>query len=518
MGRGQIVSHRSLVASCPPRAAADVVSRASRMPDAGWTRSEISGISSGGAAAQLSLDELKERGERARAAFYWEGLRHHALIPEWKTLRHEAQEISKNFLTDSMRHSVAATEIRRNLLIASELYEEVSRPGRRTARNSRTLVQQPACLIRQTFYIFLTTSCLRRGTVRVCGLDNPSAERHVMKSSCLGFLILIASVTFCFAQSYTMTDIGVPSGDNFAVPRGINAAAQITGAVGSNSTSAVFLYGENGFTVLGTLGGDSGIGNGINSSGQVAGYSTEADGTYRAFISEGNTLVDIGDLGGGTAVAYAINDSGAAVGSSVTSNGSNHPFLYSNGAMTDLGTLGSPEGSDWWNTANGVNNSGTVVGYSYTNQDAAPLRGFIWSNGKMTEMGTLGGTMSQAYAVNNLGQATGIGYLKNGAAHAFLSDPTGRHLKDLGALQEISDSWGFGINDSGVVVGQSYTNSGTVHAFVYDGTKMRDLNDLVPKGSGWMLVEADAVNNAGQIVADGQDNAGNEHTFLLTPK
>jgi probable HAF family extracellular repeat protein len=332
--------------------------------------------------------------------------------------------------------------------------------------------------------------------------------------------VLIASAGFCFAQSYTMTDIGVPQGYAFAVPRGINASAQITGSSGpaNSDSSSVFVYSEGGFTLLGTLGGGSGIGNGINSSGQVAGYSTNAAGTYRAFISQDGALVDIGDLGGGTAVAYAVNDSGQVVGSSVTSDGSNHPFLYSNGTMTDLGTLGSPVGGLWWNSAEGVNDSGTVVGYSYTNQNSAPIRGFIWSNGTMIEMGTLGGTMSQAYAINNRGQVTGIGYLKNDSAHAFISDPTGQHLKDLGALQEISDSWGFAINNSGVVVGQSYTNSGAVHAFVYNGKKMSDLNDLVEKGSGYTLIVANGVNDAGQIIANGLDNKGNEHTILLTPK
>lgn len=338
----------------------------------------------------------------------------------------------------------------------------------------------------------------------------------------IGFLaLLIASATLCLAQTYTMTDIGVPSGDTSAVPRGINASAQITGSTGPGGyspDSSVFVYGNDSFTLFGTLGGDSGIGNGINRSGQVAGYSVNSASTYRAFISEGDTLVDIGDLGGGTAVAYAINDSGEVVGSSVTANGSNHPFLYSNSKLTDLGTLGSPQGGAWWNSAEGINNSGTVVGYSYTNQNNAAFRGFIWKNGKMIEMGTLGGSLSQAYAINNLGQVTGIAYLKSGAAHAFITDTSGKNMKDLGALQEISDSWGFGINDSGVVVGQSYTNSGAVHAFVYKNNKMQDLNSLVPKGSGWTLVVANGVNDLGQIIADGLDNKGNEHTFLLTPQ
>src|SRR5260370_12209423 len=108
-------------------------------------------------------------------------------------------------------------------------------------------------------------------------------------------------------------------------------------------------------TNLGTLGGPSGIGNGINKSGQVAGYSTNSSGTYRAFLASGGSMTDIGDLGGGSAVAYAINDAGQVVGSAVTADGSNHPFLYSNGHMIDLGTLGSPKGTSWCTSARGAN-------------------------------------------------------------------------------------------------------------------------------------------------------------------
>lgn len=316
-----------------------------------------------------------------------------------------------------------------------------------------------------------------------------------------------------------MVDIGTPPGDGFAVPRAVNASGQITGSTGpggDSGNSGVFIYSNGSFTYLGTLGGNSGIGNGINASGQVAGYSTDAVGTYRAFISKGDTLVDIGDLGGGTAVAYAINDAGAVVGSSVTTDGSNHPFLYSNGKMTDLGTLGSPQGGDWWNSAQGINKSGVVVGQSYTNRNNAPLLGFAWFRGKMVALGSLGGDMSQAYAINNRNQITGIAYLANGSAHAFITDASGK-MHDLGALAQYGASWGFGINDSGVVVGQAQTNNGAVHAFVSDGKKMQDLNNLVPK-SALTLIEAESVNNAGQIVCTGEDSNGNLHAVLLTPR
>ena len=156
--------------------------------------------------------------------------------------------------------------------------------------------------------------------------------------------LLTAASALCAAQTYTMTDLGTISGMTYSVGRAVNAAGQTTGASGQDGPVAHVFMDTNGQMIdLGTLGGNTGVGNGINASGQVAGYSTNAN-TYRAFISEGNKLVDIGDLGGGTAVAYAINDAGDVVGSAVTADHSNHPFLYHAGQMIDLGTLGAPQG------------------------------------------------------------------------------------------------------------------------------------------------------------------------------
>src|SRR5208282_1363113 len=149
--------------------------------------------------------------------------------------------------------------------------------------------------------------------------------------------------------------------------------------------------------------------------------------------------------------------------------GGEEPFLYSNGTMIGLGNLGSNTG---WATARGINNSGVVVGSSWTAQDL--LHGFAWTNGTMTDLGTLGGIFSQAWAINNSGQITGVAYLANGGEHAFITT-VGGTMQDLGVLGELGGnpayawSWGCGIND------------------------------------------------AGQIVCTGTDNAGNQHAFLLTP-
>lgn len=45
-----------------------------------------------------------------------------------------------------------------------------------------------------------------------------------------------------------------------------------------------------------------------------------------------------------------------------------------------------------------------------------------------------------------------------------------------------------------------------------------DLNTLIPANSGWVLVNASAINNAGQIVGTGRVNGGSQSQgFLLTP-
>lgn len=331
-------------------------------------------------------------------------------------------------------------------------------------------------------------------------------------------LSLIATPLICLGQSsYSVTDLGVINTNGYSVATAVNAGGQVTGAAGStnSNSSEVFLYSAGSLTNLGTLGGTSGIGNAINRLGQVAGYSQNSAGTYRGFITRGDTLVDIGDLGGGAAVAYGINDKGQVVGSAVTGSGDNHPFLYTNGKMTDLGTLGSPNGSDWWNSAQGINNSGVVTGTSY---DAhGNFFSFVWQAGKMTKMGTLGGAWSQGAAINNKGQIAGLAYTKNGSAHGFIASCGTCPLKDLGTFAgNTSSVWAFGINDSGVVVGRS-TFQNTYHAFVYSNNKIKDLNGMIPAGSGWILIEADGINATGQIVGMGTHN-GQEHGFLLTPQ
>jgi len=54
------------------------------------------------------------------------------------------------------------------------------------------------------------------------------------------------------------------------------------------------------------------------------------------------------------------------------------------------------------------------------------------------------------------------------------------------------------------VVGYSWhTGESRSSAFLYSNGAMLDLNDLIPAASGWRLLRAFSINNAGQIVGTG---------------
>jgi probable HAF family extracellular repeat protein len=96
-------------------------------------------------------------------------------------------------------------------------------------------------------------------------------------------------------------------------------------------------------TDLGTLGGSSSIGYGINASGQVTGYSLTTGNIADAFLYTGGKMIDLETTLGSGSIGYGINASGQVTGVSViTGDIAAHAFLYPGpgGKMIDLRTLG----------------------------------------------------------------------------------------------------------------------------------------------------------------------------------
>lgn len=180
------------------------------------------------------------------------------------------------------------------------------------------------------------------------------------------------------------------------------------------------------------------------------------------------TIVDLGSLGGTTpqAYAYGINNAGTVVGWSSTPT-SARGFTYRNGVMTALGTLSGA--SSPYSKAYGINEAGIVVGTSTVSYGTHAVS---FSSGTVNDLGSLGGKDAQANAINSAGTIVGNSQIANGNVHAF--SYSNGVMTDLGTLGG-AHSQAYGINDTGVIVGSSKTASNDSHAFSYSGGVMTDL-------------------------------------------
>lgn len=327
-----------------------------------------------------------------------------------------------------------------------------------------------------------------------------NAFGHIVGDSCLDVACTEVH-PFIWTHATGIQDLGtLPNGGTYAVATGLNLLDQVVGSSAFTQpfmgrTHAFLWTKTGGMQDLGTLGCPDITGaNGINLFGQVVGTSTvepcPGGGQYRAFLwTQNDGMRDLGTLPGGTfSLGNAINAVGQVVGySDCLSCRGYHGFLWDTGGMQDLGVL--PGGS--YSAATGLNDFGYVVGNSDSAQSGGMVYAFLWTqNGGMRDLGTLpGGRWSSAAAVNEFGQVVGGSDSATSVAHGFKWHRNGRAI------------------------------SNASHAFIWSTNMgMVDLNDrIIPARSGWLLIDAHAINSSGQIAGIGTIN-GQTHAFLLTPK
>lgn len=118
--------------------------------------------------------------------------------------------------------------------------------------------------------------------------------------------------------------------------------------------------------------------------------------------------------------------------------------------------------------------------------------------------------------MNEAGQVVGWSQTAD-SVHAFLWEQG--TMRDLGILPQGSYSRAHAINRYGLVVGTADFDDeiDAVHAVLWIDGKIVDLNTLLPPNSGWILEEARAINDRGQIVGQGRIG-GTIHAFVLTPE
>src|SRR5262249_11051263 len=129
---------------------------------------------------------------------------------------------------------------------------------------------------------------------------------------------------------------------------------------------------------------------GINASGQIVGYYSDATGQHGFLYDQGSyiTLDAPGSNGIPGTQAYGINASGQIVGSYVDAAGNGHGFLYDQGRYTTL---------DFG--ASGINNAGQIVGGN-----------LLFDHGNYTTLDVPGSTWTQAAGINDSRQIVGTSH------------------------------------------------------------------------------------------------------------
>jgi uncharacterized membrane protein len=217
-------------------------------------------------------------------------------------------------------------------------------------------------------------------------------------------------------------------------------------------------------------------------------------------------------------------------------------FVYSNHSVIAL------TGNQTW--AHGVSPSGVIVG-EWVPQGKAASDAVYWNDNSPHSIGLCcGGTIK---AANKAGEMIGDAYDDRGRYHAFAwSSSHGRrimgpldryssavaiddaghillqvgseaYLDEAGNLQRLDLSPKFynsvqSMNNCDFVVGGYGPDSDHYRAFLWTAaTGFRDLNSLIPAGSGWTLGSATAINDRGEIVGRG-DFQHDDRGFLLIPR
>ena len=183
-------------------------------------------------------------------------------------------------------------------------------------------------------------------------------------------------------------------------------------------------------------------------------------------IAQAYEVVDLG------AYAYpnAINNHNEVVGEA-NFNGPTQPveaFLFTGGSLHNLGTL--PGGTE--SIANGINDSGTIIGTSY-GPGLSRTAALFYSNAAPQSLGTGNGVSSFGNAVNNNGELVGTVLASDDGESSSCYGPIAIFDGHGGAQQYGSNALAVAVNSSGTILYDVYygislnCREGTISAALY---------------------------------------------------
>jgi uncharacterized membrane protein len=264
-----------------------------------------------------------------------------------------------------------------------------------------------------------------------------------------------------------------------------------------------FVWRDGVLTDVGTF-GDATLTSGLSPSGVVVGYSRSGS-TFLPFYWRNGVMKPLTmpvDANHGSAIG--VNASGLVVGDVVDATGYQFPVMWRHSVLTDLNGYTPQTMSP--GQASRVNARGQIVGTTFTPDGQVAV---LWEKGKRVELPGLGGPLTWAAAINDAGQIVGGASLPGGSKpyHPVLWDRDGT-VHDLGSPNAVlSTAAAIDINNRGQVLVRP-------GGFLWENNAWTDLNTLLPPDSGWTIVDVFAINNSGDIVAEGR-RGGEQRAILM---
>lgn len=341
-------------------------------------------------------------------------------------------------------------------------------------------------------------------------------------------LVGSARVAFLITASPSIRELRSPNSNLFlpTLGLGINNSGVASGKWGHPFTcqfcySASVTWATDGAPKIlrdGTTNGNLGYqANAINDAGQAVGTSPtsavlwEAAGTQRT-LAGGSEAHDVNDHVPSVAVGMGGDAWGTWTGA---------------GAFTPLPAPPVYASIMWWHSDHdtAINDSGAVVGTRLVSIPGTTQRFFAAAMATSTSASFLfdptDRVETHAFDINNAGDIVGD---RAQIAGRFGNTPYSPFLRTADGTVTILNLSGAGlgtgsaraINSAGIVAGDGYpgwpdnvyddTLPVNQRAWVWTNGAARDLNTLLPPGSGWILIGANDINDRGEIVGTGRFN------------
>ncbi|HLK55622.1 MAG TPA: DUF3466 family protein [Chthonomonadaceae bacterium] len=329
---------------------------------------------------------------------------------------------------------------------------------------------------------------------------------------------------------------GLGGGEN-SVAFAISSSGLVVGQANANGYAHAVLWDHDAVTDIGVLPDNmSSFGHGVNRNGDVVGRSEGGNRSeFPGFVwTRQDGATDLPLLTGGRdGYAMAINDQGQSVGWS-NSTSTRRAVMWQAGQIRLLNS--KPDAAEQ-SEAYAINSKGHAVGMAWVLEPLKPdpsfiagnrfvpnyPHAFLWKEGVAIDLGVpVGFKSSIATAISDTGDVAG--YAVRSTEDRFTQALLWHEGKwSLLETPPDQNSRANAINSHGVVVGyvgdfreQAASFAWKTRAVLWDRGKVIDLNSLIPADSGWLLTEANGINDAGQIVGAGRYK-GARRAFLLTP-